>query len=854
MKKIHGGDIYSYNEMMTDFSANINPLGIQKEIMEAAVRSLACIDKYPDVENRELKKALSEHEGVKMGNIICGAGASEIIFNLAAVIKPRKALFPAPTFAEYELSCNEYLKEKIYYYLKEENEFEFDNDIFDYITDDLDIMFICNPNNPTGKLINRQLILDIAKECLRKKIYLVVDECFLDFTKNYNQSLVNYIKDYPNMIVIKAFTKMYAIPGLRLGYGICQDEKLLDSIYDIRQPWNISVVAGKVGVAALKLNDLPHKTREYVKKEREYLENELSKLKIKVFGGEANYLLLKSDTMLDRELKKHNILIRNCDNYTGLTKGFYRIAVNNHKDNEKLVKAFSIISGQKEGIHMAKVIMVQGTMSNAGKSLLTAGLCRVFKQDGYKVAPFKSQNMALNSFITDDGLEMGRAQVVQAEAAGIRPSVEMNPILLKPTNDCGSQVIVNGEVVGTMSAKEYYEEKSRFIPDILKAYEKLAKENDIIVVEGAGSPAEINLKDGDIVNMGLAKMLEAPVLLVGDIDRGGVFAQLVGTLMLLEEDEKALIKGLVVNKFRGDKEILAPGLDMLEEKCGKPVVGVMPYLYLDIDDEDSLTERFSRKGETGLVDIAVIRTPRISNFTDFNALECIDGVSVRYVNRVADLKNPDVIMLPGTKNTIDDLLWIRKSGFEARIKQHAAQGKIVFGVCGGYQMLGETITDPEGQEHRGQFRGIGLLPIKTVFRPSKTRTRVTGVFSHLEGILKELEGQTFEGYEIHMGESEFVENSTGSYMNKLKPEGIDTHKDDGVSKGNVYGSYVHGIFDYNNVAAIFVSAVLRSKGLDDSNVKTFDMEEYKEKQYDALAQAIRDNLDMPKIYEILINE
>nr|MCR5082368.1 cobyric acid synthase [Parasporobacterium sp.] len=303
---------------------------------------------------------------------------------------------------------------------------------------------------------------------------------------------------------------------------------------------------------------------------------------------------------------------------------------------------------------MSKVIMVQGTMSNAGKSLLVAGLCRVFKQDGYRVAPFKSQNMALNSYITSEGLEMGRAQVMQAEAAGVEPLVCMNPILLKPTNNTGSQVIVNGEVLGNMDAVDYFKYKKKLIPDIKKAFKKLEEQADIIVIEGAGSPAEINLKDDDIVNMGMAKMVDAPVLLVGDIDRGGVFAQLLGTLMLLEEDEKARVKGLVVNKFRGDKKILDPGVEMLEEKGNVPVVGVVPYMELFLEDEDSLTERFDKRS-AGLIDIAVIRYPRISNFTDLNVFEQMSEVTVRYVTSVAELHNPDMIVLPGSKNTMGDL-------------------------------------------------------------------------------------------------------------------------------------------------------------------------------------------------------
>ena len=396
---------------------------------------------------------------------------------------------------------------------------------------------------------------------------------------------------------------------------------------------------------------------------------------------------------------------------------------------------------------MAKAIMIQGTMSSAGKSLIAAGLCRIFQQDGYRCAPFKSQNMALNSFITEDGLEMGRAQVMQAEAAGIEPSVWMNPILLKPTNDMGSQVIVNGEVIGTMKARDYFAYKKQLIPDILRAYQKLEAEYDIIVIEGAGSPAEINLKQDDIVNMGMAKLAKAPVLLVGDIDRGGVFAQLLGTLLLLEEEEKQMVKGLIINKFRGDKTILDPGVVMLEEKGGIPVVGVAPYLQVQLDDEDSLTERFWMKEAAGKIDIAVIRLPRISNFTDFNALEVAKEASVRYVEHVRELQKPDLIILPGSKNTMEDLRWLRESGMEAAILKAHAKGTVIFGICGGYQMLGETIKDPEQMEAGGTIQGMGLLPVDTVFSTEKTRTRVEGTFSMPGGTLKRLAGIPLYGYE-----------------------------------------------------------------------------------------------------------
>lgn len=486
---------------------------------------------------------------------------------------------------------------------------------------------------------------------------------------------------------------------------------------------------------------------------------------------------------------------------------------------------------------MAKTIMIQGTMSNAGKSLLAAGLCRVLKQDGYRVAPFKSQNMALNSFITKDGGEMGRAQVVQAEAAGIEPDVRMNPILLKPTTDIGSQVIVNGRVQGNMPAMEYYRRKRDFIPAVMEAYESLAREYDIIVIEGAGSPAEINLQENDIVNMGLARMVDAPVLLVGDIDRGGVFAQLYGTVALQSEEDRRRIKGVVVNKFRGDRAILEPGLKTLEELCGVPVAGVVPYLHVDIDDEDSLSERFGRDKEPRLIDIAVIRLPRISNFTDFSPFERYENASLRYVERARDLRAPDMIVIPGTKSTIADLQWLRQSGLEASIQKAASGGTLVFGVCGGYQMLGRHISDPEQVEAAGvtEIDGMGLLPLETVFQGEKVQTQTRGVFSGVKGMLSELNGKRYAGYEIHMGRSEEARGAL-------------------FSMGNVYGSYVHGIFDEQEVADTILKALCTKKGVSFESLGTFDAKAYKERQYDLLADAVRAGLDMPLIYCILNRE
>lgn len=492
---------------------------------------------------------------------------------------------------------------------------------------------------------------------------------------------------------------------------------------------------------------------------------------------------------------------------------------------------------------MTKAIMVQGTMSSAGKSLLCAGLCRLFRQDGLRVAPFKSQNMSLNSFITREGLEMGRAQVVQAEAAGIEPSVRMNPVLLKPVSNMGSQVIVNGEVRGNFSASEYYTMKHTLLTDIMAAYTSLASENDVIVIEGAGSPAEINLKQGDFVNMGMAKLAKAPVLLVGDIDRGGVFAQLYGTVTLLDPDEQNIIKAMVINKFRGDVSLLEPGLRQLEALVSKPVAGVLPMLDVDIDDEDSLSERLHRHKYDALLDIAVIRLPHLSNFTDFAVLEATAGIGVRYVSSARALGTPDLVILPGTKSTISDLRWLRQCGLEASILKLAANSIPVLGICGGYQMLGKRILDHDRVEGGGEISGLGLLPATTNFAPEKHRTRVAGHVLQNEGALSQCIHATVEGYEIHMGET-MLDSSANPFLL------LDNGNYDGCSQGNIYGTYLHGFFDSASCREAVLGSLAAVKGIS-LTTPSFELSEYKEQQYDLLAQSIRDHLDLELVHRVL---
>ena len=478
-------------------------------------------------------------------------------------------------------------------------------------------------------------------------------------------------------------------------------------------------------------------------------------------------------------------------------------------------------------------------MSGAGKSLLCAALCRIFKQDGLRAAPFKSQNMALNSYVTRDGLEMGRAQVMQAQAAGVEPDVRMNPILLKPCSDTGSQVIVNGEVRCQMPAAEYFRYKTQLIPDILTAYHSLAADYDVIVIEGAGSPAEINLKENDIVNMGLAKMVNAPVWLAGDIDRGGVFAQLYGTVALLERSERERIKGLIINKFRGDVEILRPGLAMLEKKTGLPVLGVVPYLKVDVDDEDSLAPSLGQTASHKPLDVAVIRLPRISNFTDFAPLEAHSLIGVRYVQRTSELGKPDLLILPGTKSTMSDLLWLRQSGLEATILKLAKSGTPVLGICGGYQMLGRTLRDPTGTEgdKPQSLRGMELLPADTVFNPQKARTRAQGIVQ--TGILS---GAHVDAYEIHTGKTT-VDGPAFCQLDNGQP--------DGCVSGTVFGTYLHGLFDTGETTEALAKALCQQKGLDYTASVPLGRTAYLNEQYDILAEGIRSALDMDALYRIM---
>jgi len=498
-------------------------------------------------------------------------------------------------------------------------------------------------------------------------------------------------------------------------------------------------------------------------------------------------------------------------------------------------------------------LMVLGTGSDVGKSLMVAALCRIMAQDGVRVAPFKAQNMALNSFITPEGGEMGRAQVVQAQAAGLTPHVDMNPILLKPMSAVGSQVIVSGKVYGNFSAAEYYRHKPKLVRRVMASFRRLAGAHDLIILEGAGSAAELNLKAHDLVNFSMAKRAGAAVLLVADIDRGGVFAATIGTHHLLTRTERRLLEGFIINKFRGDISLFAAGTEIIARRTGKPVLGVVPYardLHLPQEDSVYLDRRGARGGEAGdgQVRIGVVRLPHISNYTDFDPLEQEPGVSLRYVGGGETLEGLDLVILPGTKNTIGDLGWLEQTGLAGRIRDYAGAGGRVIGICGGYQILGQSVRDPLGVEgHTPEAAGLGLLPVTTTMAGDKTTTQVEAAAAGLPG----LEG-TVAGYEIHMGVSRARGPGRPAFrITRSLGEAADLEDGWAEPTGRVWGTYIHGALDADGFRRALLGELRRERGLAGGEATEHGFAAFQEGQFDALAELVRQHVDVERIKRIV---
>ena len=485
---------------------------------------------------------------------------------------------------------------------------------------------------------------------------------------------------------------------------------------------------------------------------------------------------------------------------------------------------------------MAKSIMIQGTASNAGKSVVVAGLCRIFSNMGLKVAPFKSQNMALNLYITKEGHKMSRAQAVQAECARIEPHSDMNPILLKPNSDKSSQVIVNGKSIKTMDAKEYFEYKNSLKPVILKAYNNLAENNDIIVIEGAGSPAEINLNQNDIVNMGLAKMIDSPVILVADIDRGGVFASIYGTVKLLSEDDQKRIKGIIINKFRGDVKLLEPGIKMIEELVKIPVIGVIPYFEFNIDDEDSLSEKLNITASKKIIDIAIIKLDKMSNFSDFSIFSMFDDVSLRYVEKAQQIGNPDLIIVPGTENLSDALLKNNQDLFLEIVNKNKNNCPVI-GICEGMQIISHALTK-NNNECNKTINYLGLLDINMQICKEKIPVKTEGSFDGLTGFFSCINGEKYSGYKMD------IKKIYGN--NELKSITVQTNK-----KGNVLGTCLYNFFENDNVAYKIIQSLMNKKGINSNNNRTHEYKEFLNGEYEKIAENLIKSIDMMGIYGII---
>lgn len=843
-----------------DFSVNVNPFGmplyLEREFLAIAPGDLTI---YPEPHAESATAKFADAHLLPHDELLLGNGSMELFQLLALALKPLNACCVAPCYSGYAEACQSAgVDLRVARNAESSANFAVSLSILKLF--DGEMLFIASPNNPTGTTIPPNDVLEFATD--NPTVFVVIDESFIDFLPDRAEKSLFSSKLIPaNLAVVKSMTKFHAIPGARLGVMRASKE-IIAKAAAVQLPWSVNAIAQRLAKSIDPTKDdtsgIATEIRELsgclsdalenialetpTKDGESENQNSSSKSILKIYPGEANFLLCEirdgaepaTAEKLQKKLLKDGILIRSCANVAGLGERYFRVAVRTESENAILAggvfRAFSdsaklsdtVIRSISDSAKSAesdacdantkamkkyRPIMVLGTTSDAGKSLVAAGLCRYFSKQGVKVAPFKAQNMSLNSFVTQEGYEMGRAQVTQAQAAGIDPHVDMNPVLLKPTGENGSQVIVNGKPRCSATAREYYGAKREFRDEARAVFDRLSDRYELIVLEGAGSPAEINLQDDDFVNTAMAEYADAACVLVADINPGGVFASIYGTVRLIPERHRHLLKGIIINKFRGDESLLDDGIRDIERLTGIPVLKVMPYLNgLAIEDEDGMSldaaDRDSRGIDPSLIDVAVIRLPRISNFTDFLALENTPGIALRYVSNPRKLGKPDLIIIPGSKNTIGDMRFLRESGFEPRL-QAARNARIpIFGICGGYQMLGEMIEDPDGVEgETREIRGLGFLPLKTVLSGDKELAQVAGETLSLSFAKS---GAKFKGYEIHMGET-FRVNGEG--RGEDAPIIVTTRgelqcrelRGAASTDGLVFGCYVHGFFDESSI-------------------------------------------------------
>ena len=842
---------------LLDFSASINPLGPPEYLRALLSRNLETLLHYPDPDATELRSAAATRFAVSPIQVVVGNGSTEIIHALPRALSVKRAVIPVPSYGGYQESMAAAGCSVDLLLLNPMDGFAIDwQKLADQLTGG-ELVFLGQPNNPTGLCFDPARLAPLLARF--PQTFFVVDEAFIDFISD-PPTTITLLQDFANLIILKSLTKFYAVPGLRLGLALASPT-LAVKIRAQLPPWSVNTMALVVGVKVLADENYAAASRSLVNRLREVLAAGLLALGgIRVYEGQANYLLchwqglpqgFQTGSDICLALLNKGIAIRDCTNFQGLGPDFFRVAVRTEQENNTLLAALADLvrpGPRQRSNKKTPALMFQGVSSDAGKSIMSTALCRILLQDGVRVAPFKSQNMSLNSFVTRDGGEMGRAQVVQAQACRLDPETRMNPVLLKPVSQVGSQVIVNGRAIGTMSVEEYVAYKPTAFAAAKTAYDSLAADYDVVILEGAGSPAEVNLKSHDIVNMQMARYAKSPVLLVGDIDRGGVFASFVGTMEVMAEWERALIAGFVVNRFRGREALLAPAFDYVEEFCGRAVLGVIPYLAdLGLPEEDSVGFKKGlfqgRQTTVDAVDIVLIDLPHIANFTDFEPFLAEPDVCLRVVKTVEQLGTPAAVLIPGSKNVIADLRYLIDTGFAGQIGQLAKDGRTeIVGICGGFQMLGQSIADPHGIEACGSIDGLGLLPITTVLAKDKTLTRLSLI--HLAS------GHAVHGYEIHHGQTSRQTDHTLKPGEGLLPIlGGDNAFDVAAGNGLVWGTYLHGIFDADAFRHWFIDSLRQRSSLAFfSGARTaYDLEP----ALDRLAATVRQRLDMTAVYSLL---
>ncbi len=850
----HGGHIRDLarkagcsDEEIIDFSASINPAGPPEGFRATIQLAAKQVIQYPDRECNDLISAFAMVHGCKCEHIVAGNGSTELLYALPRILNCYRAIIPVPSYSDYNAAFR--LAGKIVepVVLSAANDFLFDIEALAKSLSGGEAVIFGQPNNPTGRLVDRSAIIRAARAAPLTSF--VVDESFADFVNGY-VSLIS--EELPNVIVLKSMTKFYAIPGLRLGF-VHAAEPVIKALRAVLPAWSVNVFAQAAGIECLRDKDYAVRIRQMIQTSRHRQYRRLNAIGgLQVFESCANFTLLQINRpdwdayTLNNALLKRRMAIRQCGSFDALDKRYTRIAIRSDADNSLLASNLDeILNCKKIRVIRKKrkpAIMFQGTSSNAGKSVLAAAMCRVMVQDGISVAPFKAQNMSLNSFVTADGGEMGRAQVVQAQACRLQPDVRMNPILLKPDSNCGSQVIVNGKALCSMDVSQYNLYKSSAFDIVKKNYDSLASQFDAIVLEGAGSPAEVNLKHRDIVNMKMAFHAQSPVLLIGDIDRGGVFASFIGTMETFEPWEHELMAGFIINRFRGDASQLTPAINYMLKKTGKPVLGVLPYIVnLGLPEEDSVT--FKCLATSGIdqeerpVTIGIIDLPHISNFTDFDALRLEPDVSLRIVRNNPDLDKLDAVIIPGSKNVPADIKWLRDSQIAAKLVMLAGRNTMdICGICGGFQMLGKEITDPYRIESvGGEYRGLELLDICTVLGQDK-------ILKITDGVHK-ISGCHVGGYEIHHGLTTINETEILFVNDMNEPLGV------GTSDHRIWGTYLHGIFDRDEFRRWFVDRLRSKRGLPPLGkvITTYDIEP----ALDRLANIFRDAVDIKNLYRLM---